>query len=442
MAITGALAAAARVFDPYPEFDNVRVFKGRPETGGRQFYKTAGLIVPRFEMVPGVQIVGGAGFGQREINAAWRGARADEPLIGDGGLRNAEVRTNSYTKPTLQGFAVPSTYPSDHGVDANGISAYAVVGAGREDGLDYVDMSFTNSTGITRFPTLRLITNNRPAASSGQTWTGEYYAKILSGAAAVGMWPLISGWNSSGAGTSDATSVSNIKSVGAVRTRVAASLTLANAATISVRLGAQLSVPDGATIVVRIYAPNLKLGADINDPPILQDSGLPATRTGYAYQESRRVIAPVHYGVARARIVAPLANHAVNFPLLLDVRASSGAARVLWYGQKSDGTQRIRHWGDDGIFNTITLPASPVVGECQTVAWARRAGALVVSRNGETVLTTAISAVTSPFSRIGYMGDAATAGADPANAETELVLTQNGEISDADLQALSARFAA
>ena len=96
MAITGALAAAARVFDPYPEAILALDFAG-VRTGGRQFYKHRGIIVPRFEMLSGALSTGQAGFGTAQINSAWRGFPANAPLIGDGGLGVWEARTNKCT---------------------------------------------------------------------------------------------------------------------------------------------------------------------------------------------------------------------------------------------------------------------------------------------------------------------------------------------------------
>jgi hypothetical protein len=92
MAITGALAAAARVFDPYPEAILALDFAG-VRTGGRQWHKRDGIIVPRFEMLRGASSVGHAGFGRAEVNGAWRAFAPDAPLIGSGGLLAPELKT-------------------------------------------------------------------------------------------------------------------------------------------------------------------------------------------------------------------------------------------------------------------------------------------------------------------------------------------------------------
>lgn len=446
------IAQALRRFDPYPEFDNVRVFKGRPETGGRQFYKTAGLIVPRFEMVPGVQIVGGAGFGQREINGAWRGARADEPLIGDGGLRNAEARTNSIRNPVVAG--------------AGG----AKIGAGTINGLvpDGMTVSAASGTTVTlskatiagqtfliaevfgtpaTSPHFGLLTETglSVAATNGQTWALASEVAILAGsmsgvAFASQRFTMRDATNT---GIGDKVSSDFRALLTAEPTEFRAALTTDQALTASIVPQIAFSGSGSpVSYTVAIGLPNLKLGPDINDPPILQESGLPATRTGYSYFESGRDIAPVHYGVVRARLLAPLANHASGFPSLLDIRASSGSARVTWFGLQSDGSQRFGAIGNDGTTTFINPGVNPVVGAYQTFAWALREGSLTISRNGEAVQSLGFGGVVSGLSRVGWMGSAQTLGAATSNAEAELCLTANGAISDAALQALAARFAA
>ena len=88
---------ALRARDPYPNDLLALDFAG-VATGGRQFYKREGIIVPRFEMLSGALSTGHAGFGTQQVNTAWRGFPANAPLIGDGGLGVWEARTNQFAR--------------------------------------------------------------------------------------------------------------------------------------------------------------------------------------------------------------------------------------------------------------------------------------------------------------------------------------------------------
>lgn len=434
MAITGAVAAAVRKFDPFPEFSEVRAFRGRRETGGRQFYKSGGLIVPRYEMLPGVLVQGGTGFGQREVNGAWRGARDGEPLIGDGGLRGAEARPNLIRNPVGAGAVVGvigsgGQFPTNWGsAQTPPGMGWEIVATGEEAGLPYVDIRVFGTPTNNARPLLRFEVTN--SFSSGVTFTLEAYLKRLAGI--VGLVNFY-GPNLTGAVSFPITDnfARYAKEVGSTGTTGLFWVDFASVVN---------GVPYDAT--VRVAAPNWKQGPDINDPPILQTSGLAATRTAMAYSESGRSIAPVHYGVVRAQLVASLANHEAGFPIIVDFRALSGPARVTWYGLKSDGTQRFQATADDGTVVTINPGINPVVGQYQTFAWACRAGALAISRNGGAVQVTGVPSIASAFSRVGWAGSAISPGQSLCNAEIDLGLIGNGEISNDNLQALAARFAA
>lgn len=445
MALTGAVAAAVRQFDPYPEFDNVRVFKGRPEAGGRPFYKAAGLIVPRFEMVPGVQIVGGAGFGQREINAAWRGVRADEPLIGDGGLRNAELRANSIRNPTFQnpGIGTPGSDPSYMNLAVQGLTR-TILGRGEEFGLPYLDVRISGTnTGSTQ-PVTWFLDSEGKATVPGQTWTHRTGFRVLAGNWTGFNSALLRIYEQAGSTFLVSSVTTSLLGVGASFASRVREHTVAQPTADNVRAVVTMGVAVGGAvdITLRMYAPQFKLGPDINDPPILQESGLPATRTGYGNFETGRRIAPLHYGVARARWLAPLANHEAAFPHLLELRDGGGIGRALWYASKAGGATRITAGNNGGGADPVIALSAPVIGEWSTIAWAVRGAELAVSEMGGAVQVAAMPAPPPLMTRMGHLGSATTPGNNTANAEMDCCLTANGEISNAALQALSARFAA
>jgi hypothetical protein len=435
MALTGAVAAAVRKFDPYPEFDEVRVFRGRPETGGRQLYKSSGVIVPRFEMVTGVQIVGGADFGQRVINGAWRGARADEPLIGDGGLRNAEARTN--LSPLRSPFQI---YPAGLDLPERSVVNGIASPDGKNAASRLADLSTTSVQSL-------------PVATSAVVIPGQLYTAVF------GVMKATEATDTAGHARPILARVNRASSI---------AQRLFNAQTGSGEAGLTVRDMGDWWRLSMVFTPgagetwaNLAIfpahdpavtntgycdawfgailaGPDINDPPILQDSALPATRTAYSYRESWRSIAPVHYGVARARWLAPLASHAAPFPYIFEAR-KVGASAIRWMGAAS---------GNVGYFNVVTsgdddyIPlGTPIVGGWQTIAWALRASQAVVSVNGAAVLTTTLNAPVGTSDQVGFLGSALSTG-NIANAEMDCCLTANGEISNDALRALSARFAA
>ena len=438
MAITGAVAAAVRKFDPFPEFSEVRAFRGRRETGGRQFYKSGGLIVPRYEMLPGVLVQGGADFGQREVNGAWRGARDGEPLIGDGGLRGAEARAQLNPGP-----GAPASWAGSK--TSNGVQI-TKVGTGVEFGLPFADYRF-HGTPTANFADIDLCFGSpRWAATPNQTYTVSAAAKLVDGSpnnvASIGYGVVEEAAGLAYIGMSTATLAAILSSPDdyvenrAVRTFGATAASGRGAAVMNLTVGQAIDV------TIRFYRPNITSGPDINDPPILQTSALAATRTTMGYRETGRSIAPVHYGVARARWLAPVANHAGAFPILFDMTPAVGlVGRLVWYANKSDAVVRLAVTADSTASSTRQLGA-PVLMTYTTIAWARRADALAVSIDGAAVLSGAADPGTNAYSRLGFTGAADVAAANLGNVEMDFFATADGEITNDNLQALAARFAA
>ena len=427
--LSPVIAPALRGRDPYPEFDNVRVFRGRPETGGRQLYKAGGLIVPRFEMVSGVQIVGGAGFGQREISGAWRGARADEPLIGDGGLRNAEARTNIW--PTNDASSPGSTWPTTTAANRSaGTIPSHIAGA--------VPV-LTTTTGTNGRLQRNIGLLNDSLVRTYTVWVerkANTYQVSVGAVGGVGIAASVFFDGLSGVVSSGAPGATVIADGDYWRVDVP----LTNNSSGNNLIYGFVQLTGGSGLTANLLCPMITVGPSILGPPIVT-TGLPATRTDYSYRETGLSIAPVHYGLARARLLAPLANHAASLPIFLDLRPDTVSSRVLWFANKSVGNHRIIGAGSNGVSAEVSAAAA-VAGQYYALAWACRAGSMAYSLDGGAVNSFAVSAITSPFTRVGYMGDAATPAANTSNAETEFVFTRDGEISDAALQALSARFAA
>lgn len=434
-----------RPFDPFPEFSEVRAFRGRRETGGRQFYKSGGLIVPRYEMLPGVLVQGGAAFGQREVNGAWRGARDGEPLIGDGGLRGAEARANSIRNPVMAGAVAgtPGVQPTHTNFGSLAGVTRQIIGNAVIAGIPGVVVRYFGTPASSANIFINLEAASALPASNGQVWTLQVFSQVLSGALpnnAIDF--LVSNRDAGGFVISGAAAVAGNNTTLSSLRELRVQHTITNPSTSLILPYAQIPVTAGVEFDVTFFigGANLKQGPDINDPPILQTSGLAATRTVMAYRETGRNIAPVHYGVARARWLAPIANQAASFSHLMEFRASDGPARVLWYASLAGNATRFTAGSTGGVGDPVIAWGTPTVGQWATVAWALRGAELAVSQNGGAISSAAMSALTT-LTQVSFL-NGATGLSNVANAELDFSATVNGEITNDNLQALSARFAA
>lgn len=305
MAITGALAAAARVFDPYPEAILALDFAG-VRTGGRQFYKRDGIIVPRFEMLRGVSSVGGAGFGAALVNGVYRPFAADAPLIGDGGLLVPEARTNYYTNINMAGAVVGVVGAGGALPDGWFLSSWPAGAAVEVVSLDplrgsiVLRVSGENSTGSTVFPIIGEMPKNGVVASRGQTWTHQLYARQVDGERPSNTTLRI-GEATSGGGDLSNGGAPFIPATAAYLHEFSRTLSNSSVARAFPYLGFQFSAGASFDWTVELSV-NFKLGSAINDPPILQTTGLPATRTAVAQSVGGLVLPPVFTVIAEADI--------------------------------------------------------------------------------------------------------------------------------------------
>ena len=297
MAITGAVAAAVRKFDPYPNDLLALDFAG-VATGGRPFYKREGIIVPRYEMLPGALSTGHAGFGTQQVNTAWRGFPANAPLIGDGGLGVWEGRTNSIRNPTGAGGSA-GVWPTNWSPVSStvGLTVTPVGQVISAKGLPGFAFRVQGTATVPLFR-LQLEGMGQAAAAPGQIWITALETELL-----AGDWSNVSNVYishfyraASNVSTGSATSPQRAPaSSGAEGWRTSDVAAPANTTQVTPELDITMSTTLPVDFTVAIYAPNLKLGADINDPPILQTSGLAATRTAVAQSVGGLNLPPVGY---------------------------------------------------------------------------------------------------------------------------------------------------
>lgn len=422
--------SSRRRFDPYPDALLALDFAGI-NPSGRPFYKRDGIISPRFEMMRGASSVGGAGFGTTIVNGVYETLAPNTPLIGDGGLRNAEARTELVglsCRPALWYYASGTTTV---GQTHKGVFQSARIASG---GAAWHRAAIPSSVSNVVNGQLYTVIARYIPGTSGRCNIELRNATAATRSNAIGQIGALA-VDEVAAGSLSIVE-DNIDEGGGVRRTV---LAWTPNFTGSIN---QTGIGPHSTVVgqdIEVLGLSIQAGPYIDNPPI-DNENLPATRTGYSYRETGLNIAPVHYGVARARLVAAAANHLAAFPRFLALRGASGLQRIYWLCQKSDGTQRVQTYNDVGAGPSINPGVSPVVGQYQTLAWAHRAGSFAISLDGAAVQSLAAPSITTPFTRIGYMEDGV--GASASNAETEFVFTRDGEISNDALQALSARFTA
>jgi hypothetical protein len=95
------------------------------------------------------------------------------------GARTNEIRNNS-----MQGVVAgtPGTLPTNWGIGGSGIGTLTqtIVGAGTENGIEYVDVRFNGTTSTTDFQ-ITLETTTQIVAATGQTWTFSLFASLAGG---------------------------------------------------------------------------------------------------------------------------------------------------------------------------------------------------------------------------------------------------------------------
>lgn len=439
MALTGAVAAAVRQFDPYPEFATALVFKGRPETGGRPFYKHRGIIAPRFEMLPGAFSLGNAGLAWRPVNGAMRRAAADEPVIGDDGILHHEARPNSIRNPVMAGAVVgsPGTFPTNWGgaVLSSGLNRQ-IVGIGVENGLPFVDVRIFGTLAGAGDALVLFDNASSIAAANGQAWTSQANVSLVAGALVAGVFHRQE-YRDSGGNFLLSTNVGSSFLLDGTLREYRRSRTIATANTAFIRSGLYVffSAAGDYDFTIRIAAPNLKSGPDINDPPILQETGLPATRTlpvqgleGGLPQGPLTVI-------ATQGAVPNVAAAGGGLPRFFELSNSDNTRALLVLRRASNGFNIEGVGGDNGAGNNSSL--TPVNSTARArVALSFDGTSLTAAANGQAGPAATPSASISALSRLFLQNN--QGGSRTANSNLEDLFIASGAVSAARLAEVSA----
>ena len=179
------------------------------------------------------------------------------------GLLIEEARTNSIRNNTMVGAVAgtPGTVPTNWQATSTGGSVTrTVVGAGTENGINYIDIRYQFSGAASA----QIITeqSNQIAASSGQTWASFSYSKLVGGsltniAATLNIQEL----NAGGTGLATTTTAFTPTSNGLATQKYSNTRNLNQATCAFVIQYILLTASGAADITLRIGLPQLELGA-------------------------------------------------------------------------------------------------------------------------------------------------------------------------------------
>jgi hypothetical protein len=182
------------------------------------------------------------------------------------GLLIEESRTNSIRNNTMVGAVAgtPGTLPTNWtgATTVDGL-AREVVGTGTENGINYIDVRYSGTSGTAGNSTLITFdANNFIVAANAQTWTGSIYARLVSGSLTnVSLVALSVRYNDAAAAllTSQNTAFTPTSSFA----RITNAFTAANASTAFVNATLLANFTDSSAVdfTLRIGLPQLEQGA-------------------------------------------------------------------------------------------------------------------------------------------------------------------------------------
>jgi hypothetical protein len=169
-------------------------------------------------------------------------------------------RTNSIRNSTMVGAVAgsPGTLPTNWAQDFGVGLTRTIAGLGTENGLQYVDFRF-NGTAASASAIIGFETGTGITASTGQTWTGSFYAKTITSTPNT-IRSIIIEYTAAGAYVTDNTSIVTVSST---LNRVSQVRTIAAATTARIANGVLFNLTIGTAydFTIRIAAPQMELGA-------------------------------------------------------------------------------------------------------------------------------------------------------------------------------------
>lgn len=336
------------------------------------------------------------------------------------------------------GGALPATWPGFGAV--TGITREVVAIGTLANGMPYIDikLSGTNSSGSTGFPDLYFRPHTGNTAASGETWSGSFYAQIVSGSRSGFVVATtkcgIGGRTGAGAFVEAGSGAAITDGSMATFQRLTHTYTMANASTASATLFLELSIPAGGTVNItyRIALPQLEK-TTVQTSPILT-TGSTVTRN--------------------ADVIASLSSSAFNLSQTVGTLFASGKTNLTdttaaqMFSTLSDGTTanmaQVKRQSSTGNFNGTVTVASVATGAPSdtalsndsnfkgALAWAANDVASVL--NGGTVQTDATFSTPTSMNRLEA---GQIAAGQQANCWIKQILHVPQRLSNSAIQALT-----
>lgn len=358
--------------------------------------------------LPGFVSVGGAGFGYVKRSGVWTPIAANAPMIGDDGIEGWESAENQ--NPQSGELTIENGWALSSGSPPNRTPGHILEGLRATRFTTPIDVMAYRVYDETNGVWISPIGGNNTATPYGP---GRISISIVApvGCTALRIYPLRSQDN---------------------QTWTYKTFAVTPGQTYTARW---LAAKDGNDYYVGCF--EFRPGKALNDPPI-QTGALPATRTGTDYRLGGLAAASTHYGVARVFWAAPYGVNGSPFPVAFEFAGAAGPSeRILWRrGDAAGGAAFIVRIGNVNVFSPTT-PGAP--GTWETLAWRYKAGAHAISLGGAAPFTGADATPTPVLTTLGLLGNSQSAS-NQGNGKMSEFYVWNGDISDADLQALSARF--
>ena len=325
MSIAGGVGAAVRLPTPDARY-GVEVSAAR--SSGRQSFRNG---LRRSTALTDVATV-------TRATAAWgvdQGGNvssfaAGQPVVTTAGLAVYEARTNSIRNPTFlgsggakggSGATILGNVPDNMYIDGTSGITISVIGAGAEGNQPYLEVDVSGTPAASPHFAIQF-DSTAVAASNGQVWTPQAGARLISGSMAnvTAVTQRINQLS-----TSDVVLGTKISANFKAQLNTAArydaheAMTLDAGASVAKVISFVAFSGLGAAVAyrVRIYAPNLKLGADINDPPILQTNNAAATRNADMITEAVNIPVGQSFTVT-GKVIAPASQTYNQFVFVLD----------------------------------------------------------------------------------------------------------------------------
>lgn len=402
-----------------------------------------GVTYSRFRDIPGAVYTRSGVEYQQNAAGVWTPFDENVPPRSDGvGVDVWEARTNYIGNPTFQGTGGAKAGTNSGGIigsvpdrmqirnDAPGVTV-TIVGTGVEFGLPYMDVDLAGTALATTWLRIFWENNNQPCAD-GQTWTQALYGRLLSGSVAGIGSVLAYGDIFAGAGYAATLNFGSILSkivASPTPVRMGGQATIAAAGATGIQAYIAVASASAAAVSARIrfYAPNLKLGANINDPPILQTTNAAATRGN-----------PSMYINAPGLLVPPYtiqawANLSATGGILVVASDGTTANRVQLERSSGNGATMQVNGGTGGSGPTV-----PGKGGARLLKMAGRVRATEYALSVDGAAPLISSGVTPPSGLSQIRFGANPGGVGILNGAIQRFQIINRDVSDAELVALTA----